>query len=167
MTVRSILTVVLLLSLPVSIVAQQSSPRLDLKRLNHDRLAPAAPPAPAPFRLAVRTVRQNQFTRPPSPQLSCDESTTEGRYDGSRKPFGKWFLGGLGAGFGTSWAGFAWMPALARSKTREPKEIPADVDAACYTAGFLKTSKRNSTLAALLGTGIGAVLLQTFFVGWD
>lgn len=165
MNVRVIVTIVLLLVFPSSTAAQTPPPRLDLTRLNH--LSPTATPTPAPFTVPVPTVRQNQFARPAVPIMSCDASAAMGRAHGDEKPFGKWFALGLGGGFGTTFFSLAWVPALARGKTRGPEVVPANVDGGCYTAAYLKNARRNSTAAAVLGSILGAVLFHSFFTGWS
>ena len=165
MNVRVIGTVGLLLALPASAAAQTPPPRLDLTRLN--QFFPVATPTSTPVTVRVPKVRQIQLTRMQNPMMSCDDSVALGLAHGREKSFSKWFFLGLGGGFGTSWFSFAWVPGLAHSKTRAPNFIPADVEPACYKAGFLKTARRNSTLAGALGSGIGAVLLQSLFIGWN
>lgn len=153
MNARVVVTAILLLSFPASILAQAPSAHLDLTPLKRLSLEPPPTPRPLPI-LRVH----NEFAQSGAPIKSCAESQTLGRADGHKQSLiTGWFFGGLGAGFATNIYSFAYMPAVAHHIKPMPRDIPDGVDVRCYLAGYVEKARVKNAWGATLGSAVGTV----------
>lgn len=163
MNARSAIAAALLLTFPVSTLAQTpaSNAGEPAARLDLHSIRTRDDPAPKPFSIPFPNAKRDAFQQAAAVP-SCMESEARGRTDADQRKFNQgWFWGGVGLGVGLGVFGLGIAPAAAAIHKPKAKTMPSGLDAACYAQGFGSRARHENALTAFFGglAGFGAWLV--------